>query len=251
MNSERKYRSGVQSLVAIQKINSASFFPLHLIHDSLSTRGLTRVEITEKTSNSVLSIMWVHLLKRHSRCHMHSIFPTLGQGEYPLATRGMRQEERWNYFNHLSVCLSSLPTSPAWVSYRGPLTKAENHSYKTEDSWIDAKQSQRKSRISNRLDERIAGSKLQGDPLNLKNCLKKSRLKCYSQVPSRLKAKQKQLGFPGALNHPFKPKETDQPTTHRNSNPGYAWNVKLRAEWTERHFPSLITEKCSNAMHYL
>lgn len=71
---------------------------------------------------------------------------------------------------------------------------------------------------------------------------RKSRLKCYSQVPSRLKAKQRQLGFPGALNHPFKPKETEQLTTHRNSNTGYAWNVKPRAEWTERCFPSLITE---------
>lgn len=203
MNSERKYRSGVQSLVAIQKINSASFFLLHLIHDSLSTRGLTRVEITEKTSNSVLSIMWVHLLKRHSRCHMHSIFPTLGQGEYPLATRGMRQEERWNYFNHLSVCLSSLPTSPAWVSYRGPLTKAENHSYKTEDSWIDAKQSQRKSRISNRLDERIAGSKLQGDPLNLKNCLKKKQAQVLLPSAIQIKSKTKAIGVSWSSESPI------------------------------------------------
>lgn len=142
-----------------------------------------------------------------SKVYAQILLPTSSAAEYPLATVGMRQEEQWNYFNWLPVCLKRQSPSPACVSYRGPLAKADNYYYKTEGSWINAKQSQRKSRISNRLNERITERKLK-EILWTQNTDKKkkrkSELKHCSQVPSRLKAEQKHPGFPGTLNHPFK-----------------------------------------------
>lgn len=146
--------------------------------------------------------------------------------------------------------LSSQSPSPAQVSYCGPLTKADTY-YKTEGSWIDAKESQRKSRISNRLNERIAGSKLQGASPNLKNCLKKVGSsvapKCYPDE----KQNRSNWGFLELQITHSNHKETEQPTKRRIRNTGYAWSVKPRAESTERYFPSLITKKCSNTTHYL
>lgn len=143
------------------------------------TYGLTKVEPTWRKNSSVVLIAWTHHVRdnvNRSKVYAQILLPTSSAAEYPLATVGMRQEEQWNYFNWLLVCLKRQSPSPACASYRGPLAKADNYYYKTEGSWINAKQSQKKSRISNRLDERITESKLKEILWTQKTAKKKKKV---------------------------------------------------------------------------
>lgn len=190
-----------------------------------------------------------------SKVYAQILLPTSAAAEYHLATVGMRQEEQWNYFNWLPVCLKRQSPSPACVSYRGPLAKADNYYYKTEGSWINAKQSQRKSRISNRLNERITERKLK-EILWTQKTDKKKKKKKWTQalLPSTIQIKSGTKASRVSWNSES-PIQTARRLSNwvrgRNSNTGYAQAVKPRTAWTERYFPSLITEKCSSIVRYL
>lgn len=147
MNSERKYWSWCSK--ACGNTENTSSFPLHFIHDFLSTYRLTKAE---PTGNSVLFITWINLVrdKVAKARDIHHFIPFPNTIRIPFSNC---KHETGRTVKLFQSPLNVLQQSATTISPHKPSQATNKGWYLLQNRrYLNRCQSWRKSRISNRVD---------------------------------------------------------------------------------------------------